>query len=233
MSDSSHNFSNSYLKPVAIQLQRRQLLLGGAAIAGFPFLNVRAQDGFSGADASVEPQGFWERPRWVWLKRPATGEQIKVVYWQDGSLIPESYERICWFLRDVRFQKMMQSQDVRIRRALDGGIINQSHLSPWVMMDPVLIDILYAYSAWLSYYGVSAALLVNSGFRHLITNSITEGAARNSQHVKGGAADIVVPGVRPAELARFGLWLSGGGVGLYESRGFIHIDRGRVRTWKG
>jgi uncharacterized protein YcbK (DUF882 family) len=217
---------------------RRVFLLNGAVsvVTAAPFLNVRAQDVFTGGDASSEvhqQQGFWERPRWVWLKRPATGEQIKRVYWKDGQIIPQAYSDISWFLRDMRFQRMLALNDPHIQRALDRGTIGTEHLSPYTYMDPVLLDILYAYSAWLHVHGVHVPLTVTSGFRHLITNAMTEGAAFDSWHVKGGATDIVVPGIRPEALASFGRWLSGGGVGLYARQNFIHIDRGRVRSWTG
>ena len=216
-----------------MQLRRRNLILSSAATVALSFVNVRAQGAYAGGDASVESQGFWDRPRWLWLTRPATGEHLKLVYWQDGQLIQDAYLQASWFLRDVRFQRMLAGNDPHIKNALNKGLIGQEHLSPWVTMDPVLLDILYAYCAWLQIYGISSPLIMTSGFRHFITNSLTEGAARDSWHVKGGAGDIVVPGVSPAALARFGQWLSGGGVGLYSSRGFIHIDRGRVRSWKG
>lgn len=225
------------------QLTRRAVLTGAlqrtagavlaSGLAGFPALNLRAQSGFNAGDASQEAQGFWERPRWVWLKRSVTGGQIRVVYWQDGQLIPEAYQQLCWFLRDVRFERMLAANDPVIRHALNRGQIGEQHLSPWLLMDPVLLDILYAFSAWLAMFNINTPILLTSAFRHLVTNLMTEGAARDSWHVQGGAADIVVQGVSPAALAKFGLWLSGGGVGIYQSRGFIHLDRGRLRTWRG
>ena len=216
-----------------VDLKRRAIVLGAAATLAAPFLNVHAHGAFTGVDGSVEPSGFWERPRWVWLKRAASGEVIKIVYWQNGQLIDDAYRQLSWFLRDLRFESMLKRRDPAISFALNRGIISEAHLSPWVLMDPVLLDILYAYCAWLHVYGVESPILMTSAFRHLITNNMTEGSARNSEHVKGGAGDIVVPGVSPIALAKFGKWLSGGGVGLYTNRGFIHVDRGRVRSWSG
>lgn len=214
-------------------VSRRVVLAAGAAALASPFVNARAQGDFIGGDVSAQPAGFWERPRWVWLKRSVTGEELKLVYWKDGQLIPDAYHQASWFLRDLRFQAMLSKKDARIDTALLKGVITEQHLSPWVLMDPVLLDILYAYSAWLYVCGVRSPLLITSAFRHLITNYMTEGAARDSWHVKGGACDVVVPGVKPDALANFGRWLSGGGVGLYPNRGFIHVDRGRVRSWLG
>lgn len=229
-----------HTEPGEPSIGRRQILgaasrsiLSAGVLGGFPALNLRAQTGFNPGDASEDPQGFWERPRWVWLKRSVTGEQIKVVYWQDGALLAEPYNQLCWFLRDVRFERMLIANDPAIRKALNRGQVSEQHLSAWLMMDPILLDILYAFSAWLSMFGINTPILLTSAFRHLITNLMTEGAARNSWHIQGGAADIVVQGVSPAALARFGLWLSGGGVGIYQSRGFIHLDRGQLRSWRG
>lgn len=175
---------------------------------------------------------FWMAPRWVWLTRPATGEQIRQVYWRDGQLIQSGYEAISWFMRDVRFDRMLKAKDRRIDKALDAGRIEREHLTPWMLMDPVIVDILYAYTAWLHSFGINQPVVLTSAFRHMLTNEITEGAARDSWHVKGGAADIVIPSVPTANAAAFGKWLSGGGVGLYASKRFVHLDRGRVRAWQ-
>lgn len=215
-------------------MQRRSLIVAGAAAVAAPFVSVRAQGAYVGGDASLaQTKGFWERPRWLWLKRPATGEQIKLVYWKDGQLLQDAYQQASWFLRDVRFHTMLTKRDPRVNAALNSGLIRAEHLSAWVLMDPFLLDIQYAFCAWLNIYGINQPLLVTSGFRHIITNNLTEGAARDSWHVRGGASDIVVPGVKPQALAKFGQWLAGGGVGLYANRNFIHIDRGRVRSWQG
>ena len=136
-----------------------------------PFLNLKAQTIFNGGDASdletSRSQGFWERPRWVWLKRPATGEVIKKVYWQDGQLIEQAYSDISWLLRDVRFERMMALKSPIIRTALNNGVIDSHQVTPWIAMDAILLDILYAYSAWLDFNKVQSPILITSGFRHL------------------------------------------------------------------
>lgn len=187
------------------------------------------------ADSRFYSQGvidFWANPRWVWLKRPESGEQVKLEYWREGQLNPTAYRQLSWFLRDLRFDRMLKSNSPIIRSALASGRIGQQDLSPWMLMNPILLDILYAYSAWLHFHGVARPVLVTSGLRHVLTNAMTEGAARDSWHTRGGAADIVVQGVPPASVASFGRWLSGGGVGLYVEKNFVHVDCGRVRSWK-
>lgn len=77
---------------------------------------------------------------------------------------------------------------------------------------------------------------ITSGLRTKDTNNKTEGAARNSMHLpdKNGvfrAVDLYAPGISPKEIASLAKVAREGGVGLYSSRGFIHIDTGKVRAW--
>lgn len=174
---------------------------------------------------------FWDVPRWVWLYRPETKEQLKVIYWTDGQLNEKAYREISWFMRDIRFEKMLNNKSTIISNALNQGRITKEQLSPWMLMDPYLIDILYAYSAWLAFYNISKPIVVNSGLRHIITNSMTEGAVKDSEHTKGRAADVIIPNVSVVQIAKFGRWLGGGGVGMYIQKNFVHLDRGRIRTW--
>lgn len=102
-----------------------------------------------------------------------------------------------------------------------------------VLMDPVLFDILYGLNGWLDYYNVRTEVILTSGYRDPRRNSKIEGAARNSLHTKGKASDIAVPGVSTRQVSLFGQWLGGGGVGWYPHKGFIHLDGGRVRSWRG
>lgn len=46
-------------------------------------------------------------------------------------------------------------------------------------------------------------LKINSGFRGLAVNTGTPGSSKTSQHMKGEAADIAMPGVDDAELHRW------------------------------
>ena len=223
------------VEPTRRHLIRGLLVAGGVAAGALSapaVVMARSVHPPVGSPRGNSEADFWSAPRWVWLTRPATGEQIRQVYWRDGQLIQSGYEAISWFMRDARFERMLKAKDRRIDRALDAGRIEQAHLSPWMLMDPVILDILYAYCAWLHSFGIREPLILTSALRHLLTNELTEGAARDSWHVKGGAADIVIPSVPTANAAAFGKWLAGGGVGLYASKRFVHLDRGRVRAWK-
>lgn len=206
----------------------------GSGIFGGPWVHVARAATFGAGDPLVQSEDrFWSSPRWVWLKRPANGEEIRVEYWRDGLLNQAAYRQLCWFMRDIRFERMLRDKTSELHRARAQGRILPGEMVAWTRMDPVLIDILYAYCAWLAVHGIHQPLLFTSGYRHLFTNARTEGAAQNSWHPKGGAGDIVIPGVPVARSAEFGRWIAGGGVGLYVNKGFVHLDRGRVRAWRG
>ena len=55
--------------------------------------------------------------------------------------------------------------------------------------------------------------------------------ARESYHMEGMAADVIIPGVSARELRNFAKTLQAGGVGYYGRRAFVHIDVGPVRSW--
>lgn len=219
------------MDPLKLLDGKRAFLKAAAAVPLATCLSAFASAPDWGKTPQQAPGAFWTQERWVWLKRADTGEEIRLVYWANGQLIPQAYENISWFLRDRRFEKMLASDSPVIANAVSLGRVTKQQLTPWALMDPVVLDILYAHCAWLNAYGLARPLMVTSGFRHFITNLLTEGAALASWHPKGGAVDFFISGV-PAELvARFGSWLAGGGVGLYPNKNFIHVDRGRVRIW--
>ncbi len=59
----------------------------------------------------------------------------------------------------------------------------------------------------------------------------TDGVAHNSLHMRGKAVDIRIPGQNPKLVGRAAKSLRAGGVGIYPSSNFVHIDTGRVRYW--
>lgn len=184
-----------------MQLSRRQFLAAASAFAPQVFAQTpNAQ--------SMVPTGFWNQPRYVWLYRPATREEVREVYWADGQLQDTGYRKICWLLRDTRLNQAM-------------------------FMSPVLLDVLYACNGTLAYHGIPRAIHTTSGARFPSTNARTEGAARDSEHMRGGAHDGYIPGISTEYMARLGLWLSGGGVGFYPEKRFCHWDVGAVRFWRG
>ncbi|MFA7667652.1 MAG: DUF882 domain-containing protein, partial [Burkholderiaceae bacterium] len=61
----------------------------------------------------------------------------------------------------------------------------------------------------------------------------SSGVARNSFHMSGRAIDIRLPGVSLARVREAALSMQAGGVGYYPKSGFIHLDTGPVRRWRG
>ena len=82
----------------------------------------------------------------------------------------------------------------------------------------------------------NAPISVTSGFRCIRHNS-NIGSGTGSQHVKGCAADIVVSGVAPREVAKYAESIGIKGIGLYETGSdghFVHIDTRTVKAfWYG
>lgn len=198
-------------------LSRRQALLA-CAVPALLTGTVQAQQ--------MHGVGFWDRPRSVWLRRPATGEEIRSTYWANGALVEHEYRRLCWFLRDPKMVVRME------QRRRQGLAVPHSWYSA-VEYNVVPLDVLYALGGWLDHFGMSRAIVLTSAFRHPLTNAATEGAALSSHHTRGAAVDVVVPGVPAEQVGRFSQWLRAGGVGFYPSRHFTHVDAGRLRSWRG
>lgn len=64
-------------------------------------------------------------------------------------------------------------------------------------------------------------ITINSGFRCAAHNRAVGGASA-SKHTLGSAADIVVEGVEPKEVAKFAESIGIKGIGLYDT--FVHVD---------
>ena len=136
-----------------------------------------------------------------------TRERIELVYAAAGNYLDDALLKLNRFLRDH------YSGDV--------GVI-----------DPVLYDQLHGVQAAL---GTARAFEVISGYRAPSTNEMlrshSSGVAQGSMHLQGKAIDIRLPGSDLLELHKAAVGLKGGGVGLYRSSNFIHVDTGRVRYW--
>ena len=78
---------------------------------------------------------------------------------------------------------------------------------------------------------------VVSGFRHpkynLMLRKKGRQVARDSQHSHGNAIDFVVPGVSVEKLHEWAKAQKLGGVGIYLSSKFVHMDTGPIRFWEG
>lgn len=75
-------------------------------------------------------------------------------------------------------------------------------------------------------------VIVTSGYRTERHNQTIEGAAQNSEHLRGRAIDMVIPDVNPQQVAVAGAHLGAGGIGVYKK--FTHLDVGQTgRRWYG
>jgi len=76
-----------------------------------------------------------------------------------------------------------------------------------------------------------------SGYRSPSYNnklrSLSHGVAKHSLHTKGKAIDLAIAGVGLDTIRRTAKGFAAGGVGYYPKGGFVHIDSGAFRTWKG
>lgn len=79
-------------------------------------------------------------------------------------------------------------------------------------------------------------ITINSGYR-CTTHNAAVGGASGSRHAKGQAADIVVSGITPAEVAKYAESIGILGIGLYETKAdgyFVHIDTRTTKSfWYG
>lgn len=80
------------------------------------------------------------------------------------------------------------------------------------------------------------SITITSGYR-CATHNARVGGATGSRHSKGQAADIVVSGVKPAEVAKYAESIGILGIGLYETNKdghFVHIDTRTTKSfWYG
>lgn len=138
------------------------------------------------------------------------GEKLHhATYWVDGNYVPEVLEQINHALRDWRANKIYP-----IRTEL--------------------LDLLYHLGRSLD---TDCHFELTCGYRSPETNAMLHAhdpeVAPHSLHMKGQAADITLPGRSLRNLHEAALALKLGGVGYYPDDDFIHVDVGRVRSWRG
>lgn len=95
-----------------------------------------------------------------------------------------------------------------------------------VHVEPVLITKLQALRN-----AIGKPINVTSGYRCPIHNK-NVGGATQSRHMQGQAADLIINGMTPAEVAQAAIKVGLGGIGVYKS-GFTHVDIGPSRRWNG
>jgi uncharacterized protein YcbK (DUF882 family) len=134
-------------------------------------------------------------------------ERAEATYWSaENGYNRDEYLNICWLMRDIQ----------------SGSVFPMNHQ---------LLDLLSGLQTWLARNGINAPLRIHSGYRTPKTNFKTEGAALDSRHIVGRAADISVAGVSNVRLAGMATQLGRGGTGLYPGRNFVHVDTGDERIW--
>jgi len=143
------------------------------------------------------------------LQNLHTPESLDVTFRQGDSYVPDALAAIQVLLRDYR--------------------TGDQHA-----IDPALLDTLCDIARVA---GVDPVFSVISGYRSPQTNAMlherSSGVAARSLHMEGRAIDVRLAGVDCADLASHALGMQRGGVGYYRRSDFVHIDTGRVRTWRG
>jgi len=184
-------------------LSRRRFLRLGAAALTLPFLTRLSA--FASPRPTAEPL---PPDRELAFYNTHTAESAAVEYCESGCLVPKSLEKINYILRDTWTGEIKD-------------------------MDVGLLDLLNRLARTLLTDG---PFHVISGYRSHSTNEYLRthgggGVAAHSFHLVGKAIDIRVPGIKLRDLYRMAIGLHGGGVGIYPSSDFVHVDVGPVRTW--
>lgn len=145
--------------------------------------------------------------RRIGLKSIHTGEAVDVVFQEKGEFDPRALEEINNVLRDHRTGEVIE-------------------------MDPALLVLLTDLRNKME---TNASFNIISGYRSPKTNAMlasnSNGVAKKSFHMRGMAVDCNLPGRDLVKLHKAARAAKAGGVGLYKSSGFIHVDTGRVRYW--
>lgn len=189
--------SDDHHKPdLILSLNRRQLLKAGL------FASL----------VCATPLSAWARStpaeRSLSMLNTHTGERLKeVVYWEQGSYLPDALQEINYVLRDHRTDEIH-------------------------VIDPNTLDLMTAIARKV---GARHPFEIISGYRSPQTNALLRshgtGVAKHSLHMQGKAVDLRLPGISLHSVRKAALDLHRGGVGYYPESDFVHVDTGRVRTW--
>jgi uncharacterized protein YcbK (DUF882 family) len=211
--------------PPSLRLSKRGLLGGalGLAVSGFIPRPASADILFSGIDSLMESLSTNSAPdpapvvgqKRIHLKHLHTGEELDVVFWENGAYVGDALAAVNKLLRDFRTEAQIQ-------------------------IDPGLLDLL---SDLRQRTSTREPFRIISAYRSLETNDAlraqseqTHGqseVAKKSLHTLGKAIDLRLPDVALKNLAAIARGLQRGGVGYYPESDFVHVDVGAVRTWSG
>lgn len=101
-------------------------------------------------------------------------------------------------------------------------------------MFPISLKLVELVDHLQDHFGASEVLVV-SGYRSPEYNAALKRrikrVAHDSLHMKGMAMDIKLPAIDKKTLGNYTRTLATGGVGIYRSSNFVHVDVGEVRSW--
>jgi zinc D-Ala-D-Ala carboxypeptidase len=126
-------------------------------------------------------------------------------------------------LDSLRFEIDKVGRSYKVSRNFTLGELASKDGANIVLLHPALIIALQTIRDH-----VGKPIRVNSAFRSPAHNKAIGGAS-NSLHTLGLAADIVIDGMTPIEVASLASDMGLGGIKAYPT--FTHIDVGRHRTW--
>jgi uncharacterized protein YcbK (DUF882 family) len=123
----------------------------------------------------------------------------------------------------LRLRLSQIGKDFKLSRSFTLGELQSKDGDDLVIVHPALILGLQAIRDV-----AGKPIRINSGYRSPAHNTAIKGAT-NSMHVLGMAADIVISGLTPIEVAAIARDLGFGGIKAYPT--FTHVDVGKIRTW--
>jgi uncharacterized protein YcbK (DUF882 family) len=126
-------------------------------------------------------------------------------------------------LDSLRFEIDKVGRSYKVSRNFTLGELASKDGANIVLLHPALIIALQTIRDH-----VGKPIRVNSAFRSPAHNRAIGGAS-NSLHTLGLAADVVIDGMTPIEVASLASDMGLGGIKAYPT--FTHIDVGRHRTW--
>jgi len=137
-----------------------------------------------------------------------TGERLlEVPYFEDGQYVRDALEAVQHIMRDHRNDAEHE-------------------------VDPALLDIVTVIRGRLD---SASPVRIVSGYRSPETNAMLaaqgSGVAKNSYHLHGQAIDIRMEDRSTSDIHQVAMNLAAGGVAIYGSSDFVHLDTGPFRTW--
>lgn len=138
-----------------------------------------------------------------------TGKSLDIVYYQNGVYDQAALQTLNNYLADFRSKEVYE-------------------------FDPQVFDFLVELADAVD--NPDGTYEIISAFRSPETNDMLRekgsgGVAKKSQHMLGKAMDVRLRGTDTKLLRDTAVELQLGGVGYYKKLDFVHVDKGRVRTW--